>query len=58
MQALSHAHASFLSEMVLRVIFNARCTLFIPEKCYGHLFHFSAHALVSMRAAVAQRLRD
>jgi hypothetical protein len=46
-QALWRAYAFFLSKMVLRVNFIARCTLFIPEKCYCRVFHIGANALVS-----------
>jgi hypothetical protein len=46
MHAVLHPRAPFLLKMVLCVNFMARCTLFIPEKCYGRLFRAGANALV------------
>jgi len=47
MHTVLRARAPFLLKMVLRVNFMARCTLFIPEKCYCRVFHIGANALVS-----------
>ena len=40
MQVLWRADVPFLLKMVLCVNLNSRCTLFIPEKCYGRMFHY------------------
>jgi hypothetical protein len=47
MHTVLRAHAPFLLQMVLCVNFMARCTLFIPEKCYDRVFRIGAHAFVA-----------
>jgi len=47
MHTVLRGHTPFLLKMVLRVNFMARCTLFIPEKCYGRVFRIGAYAFVA-----------